>query len=151
MVWLHETLDGLSLDRISLVGMSYGGWLALNFALTAPARVRQLVLLSPAASLQPLVRQFMPRVMLMTLLPTRLTTDSLMGWMGIKDTPDDLISRDLLDLFYLGMKHFRFLPETARIMPGVFSDDELHALQVPELLLIGDCEVIYDPLQICNY
>jgi pimeloyl-ACP methyl ester carboxylesterase len=31
-----------------------------------------------------------------------------------------------------------------RIMPTVFSDDELRALRVPVLLLIGENEVIYD-------
>jgi pimeloyl-ACP methyl ester carboxylesterase len=35
-------------------------------------------------------------------------------------------------------------PETAFIMPAVFSDEEFRALQVPVLLLIGDGEVIYD-------
>lgn len=147
MVWLHETLDGLNLECISLVGMSYGGWLALKFAMTAPVRVRKLVLLSPGASFQPLTRQFMPRVMLMTLFPTRRITDSLMGWMGIKDTPGDPFSQYLLDLFYLGMKHFRVPPETVRVFPGELSDEELQALQVPVLLLIGDREVIYDPVK----
>ena len=145
VAWLSETLDGLNLDRISLAGMSYGGWLALNFAMTAPERVRKLVLLSPAASFQPIVRQFMLRGMLMGLFPTRLTVNSFFGWMGFKDTPDDTGSRCALDLFYLGVKHFRMLPETARIMPSVFSDDQLRALHVPVLLLIGDGEVIYDP------
>jgi pimeloyl-ACP methyl ester carboxylesterase len=142
--WLSETLSGLNLDRIFLVGMSYGGWLALNFAMIAPERVRKLVLLSPAACLQPLVRQFGLRVMAMIFFPTRLTVNSLMGWMGVKDTPGDTVTRCVLDLGYLGMKHFRLLPETARVMPGVFSDDELRALHVPVLLLIGENEVIYD-------
>ena len=145
VTWLSETLNGLNLDRIFLVGMSYGGWLALNLAMTAPERVRKLVLLSPAASLQPRVRQFGLRVMLMIFFPTRLTVNSLMGWMGIKDTPGDKLTRCVLDLAYLGMKHFRLVPETARVMPGVFSDDELRALHVPVLLLIGENEVIYDP------
>jgi pimeloyl-ACP methyl ester carboxylesterase len=145
VAWLRETLDALNLGRISLVGMSYGGWLALNFAMAAPERVRKLVLLSPAASFQPIVRQFGLRVMLMVLFPTRLTANSIMGWMGFKDTPGDTAARCVLDLFYLGMKHFRLPPETARIMPSVFSDDELRALHVPVLLLIGDREVIYDP------
>jgi pimeloyl-ACP methyl ester carboxylesterase len=144
VAWLSETLDGLGLGRISLVGMSYGGWLALNFAMTAPERVRKLVLLSPAASFQPLVRQFSLRGMLMGFFPTRLTADSLMGWMGFKDTPGDTDTRILLDLFYLGVKHFRLSPETMRLMPGVFSDNELRALHVPVLLLIGEKEVIYD-------
>ena len=144
MAWLHETLNGLNLDRIFLVGMSYGGWLSINFAISAPERVRRLVLLSPGASFQPIVKQFILRGMLMTLFPTRLTTYSFMGWMGIKDTPGDPVSRRLLDLFYLGMKHFRMPPESARLMPSVFSDEELRALPVPVLLLIGQNEVIYD-------
>jgi pimeloyl-ACP methyl ester carboxylesterase len=127
------------------VGMSFGGWLALNLAMIAPERIRKLVLLSPAASFQPLVKQFMLRGMLMGLFPTRLTVNSNMGWMGIKDTPDAPGARCILELIYLGMKHFRLPQETMRIMPGMFSDDELHALGVPVLLLIGDREVIYDP------
>jgi len=51
----------------------------------------------------------------------------------------------VLDLMYLVMKHFRLPQETMRIMPSVFSDDELRALDLPVLLLIGDREVIYDP------
>jgi len=144
VAWLSATLDGLNLDLIFLVGMSYGGWLALNLALTAPERVQKAALLSPAASFQPLVKQFMLRAMLMGFFPRRLTVNSTMGWMGIKDTPDGPAARCVLDLVYLGMKHFRLPPETMRIMPNVFSDDELQALRVPVLLLIGENEVIYD-------
>jgi pimeloyl-ACP methyl ester carboxylesterase len=143
---LGATFDGLSLDRVSLVGMSYGGWLALSFALSAPERVRKLALLSPA-SFQPIVKQFTVRGMLMGLFPTRLTVNSFMGWMGFKDTPGDTLTRRMLDLVYLGVKHFRMPPETARVVPGLFSDDELRALHVPVLLLIGDGEVIYDPVK----
>jgi len=144
VTWLHEVLDRLNLDRASLVGMSMGGWIAINFTMAAPERVHKLVLLSPAASFQPIVKQFMLRGMLMSMIPIRYTANSFMGWMGIKDTPGDLISRCLLDLFYLGMKHFRMPPESAFIMPAVFSDEELRALHVPVLLLIGENEVIYE-------
>ena len=144
MAWLIETLNGLTLNRISLAGMSFGGWLATHFAMTAPDRIEKLVLLSPAACFQPIVSQFGLRGMLMGLFPTRLTTNSLMRWMGFKNTPGDAGTQCILDLFYLGIKHFRLLPETMRIMPGVFSDDELRAMQVPVLLLIGENEVIYD-------
>jgi pimeloyl-ACP methyl ester carboxylesterase len=145
VVWLIETLDGLKLERIFLVGMSFGGWLALNLAIAEPARVRKLVLLSPAACFQPIVKQFILRGMLTFLILTRLTVKSYLGWMGFKDMPGDMGTRCMLDLFYLGGKHFRLPPETARVIPSVFSDDELRALHVPVLLLIGEHEVIYDP------
>jgi pimeloyl-ACP methyl ester carboxylesterase len=146
VAWLTAVLDELHLDRISLVGMSYGGWLALNYAVATPDRVQKLALLSPAASVLPIVRQFSLRGMLMLLLPTRFTVNSFMRWLGIKDNPGDPEGRRLgdkvVDLMYLGLKHFRMPQE---IMPTVFSDGELRAMHVPTLLLLGDREVIYDP------
>jgi pimeloyl-ACP methyl ester carboxylesterase len=146
VAWLTAVLDALHLRRICLAGMSYGGWLALNYAAAAPERVQALVLLSPAASVLALVKQFALRGMLMMLLPTRLTVGAFMHWLGFKDGPDDrtgLESRAIA-LTYLGLKHFRFHRETSRIAPTVYSDSDLRATQVPTLLLMGDREVIYD-------
>jgi len=145
VTWLSATLDGLNLDRIFLAGISFGGWIALGFALTAPQRVRKLVLLSPAASFKPLVRQFALRGLLSGIIPTRRTMDSFMKWMGMEAAPGDPDIGRALELMWLGGKNFQWSPETRRVMPDVFSDDELRALQVPVLLLIGENEVIYDP------
>ena len=138
--WLTATLDALHLDHVCLVGMSFGGWLALNYAVAAPARLRKLVLLSPGGFL-PMVRQFSLRGMLMVFVPTRFTVKSFMRWLGFTATNARLV----LELMYLGLKHFRVSPETARVMPTVFSDDELRVMRVPTLLLIGDHEVISAP------
>jgi pimeloyl-ACP methyl ester carboxylesterase len=45
--WLEEVLDGLQLDHVQLTGASYGGWVAMHFAMRAPARVDTLTLLEP--------------------------------------------------------------------------------------------------------
>jgi pimeloyl-ACP methyl ester carboxylesterase len=138
VAWLTAILNGLSLDRVSLIGMSYGGWLALNYALGAPDRVQKLALLSPAGSFLPLVRQFRLPGMPMVLFPTHFTVNSFMRWLGIEDS-------SACQLTYLGLKHFRMPPETLRIAPTAFSDAELRAMHVPTLLLMGEDEVIYDP------
>jgi pimeloyl-ACP methyl ester carboxylesterase len=147
VAWLTAILDVLQLQKVSLAGMSYGGWVALNYAIKAPQRVQSLVLLSPAASLLPLVKQFALRGMVMMLLPTRFTVGAFMHWLGFKDGSGDPTGRETraIDLTFLGLKHFRFPRETAHIAPTVFSDLVLRALQVPTLLLIGEHEVIYDP------
>ena len=140
-VWLAETLDGLHLDRICLVGQSYGGWLALNFALTAPDRLEKLVLLSPGGGFVPLVRQFSLRGMLMVRFPTRATVNWFMRWLGITGTE----ARYIRELTYLGLRHFRVPVETLRVLPVLFPEDRLRAMRVPTLLLIGDHEVICNP------
>jgi pimeloyl-ACP methyl ester carboxylesterase len=138
--WLSATLDALELDRVLLVGMSFGGWLALNYTVAAPGRVRKLVLLSPGGLL-PMVKQFTVRGLIMVWFPTRLTVNSFFRWLGFtyRAYPN------LLDLVCLGLKHFRMPVETARVMPAVVSDEALRAMRVPTLLLIGDHEVISDP------
>lgn len=45
--WLEDVLSGLGLDRVVVVGHSYGAWLALVHALAHPARLRHLVLVDP--------------------------------------------------------------------------------------------------------
>ena len=45
--WLDEALDALALDRVHLVGSSYGGWLALNHAHRKPGRLASVTLLDP--------------------------------------------------------------------------------------------------------
>jgi pimeloyl-ACP methyl ester carboxylesterase len=139
--WLAETLDGLHLDRVFLAGQSYGGWLALNFALAAPDRVEKLVLLSPGGGFAPMVRQFSRRGMIMVSFPTRMTVNWFMRWLGIAG-PE---ARPALELTYLGLKYFRVPVETLRVIPVMFPDERLRAMRVPTLLLIGDREVICDP------
>lgn len=144
VAWLDETLLGLGLDSIYVMGMSFGGWLAINFTLSAPERVRKLVLISPAASLLPLVRQFTLRVMASMLPPKRFWFESLMGWMGIRGGAGNGFMQRLLDLMWLGGEHIEMSAKSMRVMPTVFSDEELGALRPPVLLLIGENEVIYD-------
>jgi pimeloyl-ACP methyl ester carboxylesterase len=43
-----ELLDRLGLDRVEIVGTSFGGWIAAEMATMQPQRVRRLVLVAPA-------------------------------------------------------------------------------------------------------
>jgi pimeloyl-ACP methyl ester carboxylesterase len=46
-LWLEDVLAGLGVERAALVGISLGGWLALDFATRRPDRVSALALLCP--------------------------------------------------------------------------------------------------------
>ena len=143
VAWLTGTLDGLHLDRVSLIGMSFGGWLALTYTVAAPERVQKLVLLS-AGGFLPIARQFSLRGMLMVFFPTRFTVNSFMHWAGFTDASSEKDARPVLNLMCLGMKHFRMPPDTLRVAANQLSDDELRGMRVPTLLLMGDDEVLCD-------
>jgi pimeloyl-ACP methyl ester carboxylesterase len=149
VTWLTATLDGLNLSRVSLLGMSFGGWVALTYAVAAPERIRNLVLLSPGGFLS-MANQFVRRGMLMAFVPTRFTVNSFMRWLGLTDTPGERDAGPLLHLMYLGLKHFRMPTDTLRANAAAANplcDDELRALHMPVLLLFGDDEVIYSPVE----
>jgi pimeloyl-ACP methyl ester carboxylesterase len=45
--WLDDVLDGLGVSRAAMVGVSLGGWLALDHAIRRPARVERLAVMAP--------------------------------------------------------------------------------------------------------
>lgn len=47
-LWLDDVFQGLGLSRAAVVGMSLGGWLALDYASRRPAAVQALALICPA-------------------------------------------------------------------------------------------------------
>jgi pimeloyl-ACP methyl ester carboxylesterase len=46
--WLTDVLDGLALQRTHVVGVSWGGFVAIRLAASAPERIDRLALLVPA-------------------------------------------------------------------------------------------------------
>lgn len=135
--WLCELLDALGVERTVVVGHSYGGWLSLNLALNAPERVERMVLLAPAASFVPMVKQFYLRVMGAGLLPG-LMSRSFAQWCV---APGHTAPAAMVEQFHMGLKHYRWGPVR---MPDLYTDEELRQIDVPALLLMGDHEVIYD-------
>lgn len=46
--WLVDVLDALALSRASVIGVSWGGFVAIRLAVTAPQRIARLALILPA-------------------------------------------------------------------------------------------------------
>ena len=47
-LWLDDVLRELGVARVSIVGISLGGWLALDYAIRRPDKVERLALLCPS-------------------------------------------------------------------------------------------------------
>lgn len=137
--WLTDVLNALKIAPTHIIGHSHGGWLALNFALSAPERVQRMILLAPAASLLSLVSQFYIRGIPTFLFPIRPLITSFMRWMTVEGF---VANKLFVEQFVMGMKHFR---SQIRVFPTVFTDDELQQIKAHTLLLIGAQEVIYNP------
>jgi pimeloyl-ACP methyl ester carboxylesterase len=65
--WLRDLLDAIGEERVRIVGMSLGGWSAIEFACRYPDRVQALSLVAPAG-LAPVRRSFVLKALPLLLL-----------------------------------------------------------------------------------
>ncbi len=136
--WLADVLNGLGIERATLVGISQGAWTALKFAVAQPERVDRLVLLTPGG-IVPDRASFLLRAIGLSLLGTwglkRLTAD-LFG--------DQAVPAGVLDIVVEISRHFK--PRLG-VLP-LFTDDELKRLTMPLLLVGGTKDIMRDLDQI---
>jgi pimeloyl-ACP methyl ester carboxylesterase len=137
--WLLEVFDQLKIEKADLIGLSYGGFLATNFALAYPDRVNRIVLLAPGIpNFGPPTLQWANYGMPMMMLPSRYTVKRFINGASIKGySKEDPVHEQMI----VGMTNIK----RVSFMRPVFTEEELKRMSVPVLLLIGDHEIMYEP------
>jgi pimeloyl-ACP methyl ester carboxylesterase len=141
--WLDELGVALELgEPLTLVGLSYGGWIFTHFALRFPERVSKLVLLAPAGTVAPIPWGFIWRGIL-CVIPARRFMQSFMDWIRVTDDVNAAAAQrldEMADDAYLAQRCFR---SRRMVAPLPLTDAQWRSLSVPTLLLAGDREVIF--------
>jgi pimeloyl-ACP methyl ester carboxylesterase len=144
--WIQDVLDGLRITRADVIGNSNGGFLALNAAYYLPKRVRNVVLISPAATFVQIwsifVHTIIPGYWIAPIFRSERLCHYAADWIW-QGFPMDDCMRQLRRIAQVG-GYPRYRP-TQNPPPSVFSDEELRGVRAPVLLLIGDHEVLYNP------
>lgn len=135
--WLTEVLDALNLHHVRIIGHSYGGWLTLNLALSAPQRIERMVLLSPAASFASIRLRFMLHFLSAVFMSSR---SRVHGFIQSTTTMKLSDTHPTIEQLLAGIKNFDGKHIGAPVVT-VFKDDELRQITIPTLLLIGDRDI----------
>jgi len=141
LVWLDELFHELRLGgAVNMVGLSHGGWLSCQFALSLPKRLNKMILLAPAATVQRFSLEFLIRG---TLAATRRRyfVRAVVHWLFA-----DLALKDPMrsDAAVDGMlRTFQCMRLRRVITPTVLKDHELRDLRIPTLFMVGEHEKIY--------
>ena len=142
--WLDQLFTTLNLKgHISLVGLSYGGWVTSQYALRFPGRLSRIVMLAPAGTVLPLSNDWIQRAMRLV-QPTEENIREFFYWLMEDLAKKDDLSRQMLDGFvedgYVSIQSFKMrMP----VNPVVLTDEEWQSIKVPALFVVGRNEKIY--------
>jgi pimeloyl-ACP methyl ester carboxylesterase len=143
--WLEGVFDELDISKTRVMGLSRGGWLALNLAVHAPHRLEKIVLLSPAASFITLNSFFNAIVGAIMRIPTRMVAKfALYSWVTRGFVVNDVFAEQ----FITGLQNWNWAMGKSGysgVMPSLFDEDELRQIQIPVLMLIGDQDRLNPP------
>lgn len=137
--WLDEALAGLGVEQAHLLGVSIGGWTAVNAAVHRPNRVASLTLLDPVFTFTGApAKAILASVALFAPVPGRWRRRVLSWISGGADVADAEVESALISA---GAKDF-----TVRTpAPKLFTDEQLRGLDIPVLALIAGRSVMLDP------
>jgi pimeloyl-ACP methyl ester carboxylesterase len=127
VAWLDDVWNDLGLGSASVVGVSLGGWLGLEYAVKRPERVASLSLVSPSG-IGAQNRLFLVKAGLLLMLGHWGPRKSLKLVAGRTSIP-----REVTDSLLLRFQHFRPRMEPLPIR----TDEELAALTMPVQLIVG--------------
>lgn len=132
--WLDDVLTGLGLEQAGFVGLSLGGWMALDYAVRRPGRVSSLSLLCPGGIGRARAGFKWKALFLIMLGPwgKRMAIASI--GRGRKTSP-------------AAMAYMKLMVDTVRprteTLP-VLTDEQLRSLAMPVLLIVGGKDAILD-------
>jgi pimeloyl-ACP methyl ester carboxylesterase len=129
--WLDDVLAALELERAHLVGLSYGGWLALNQASRSPDRLASMTAVDPIGAVGRADLAFLARIVPDSLLAAVAKSDPAVLRLLTRFNNGKLPEQPLLDLSVAGLRTF-----VAKLpFPKRMSDDDLRAIRVPAFVL----------------
>jgi pimeloyl-ACP methyl ester carboxylesterase len=136
--WLHEVLSALPEPRVHVVGLSIGGWTAMNLAVQRPARIASLTVIEPVFVFAPMSVEAIVRSIPASIpwLP-RSWRDGFASWTAggapVEHEP-------IAEMIEAGMQTYRLkLP-----IPGVIDPARIAALDRPVLVILAGASPMHD-------
>ena len=147
-LWLDDVMAGLDLARVAMVGVSLGGWLALDYAMRRREQVSRLALLSPGGVGRRKTGVLFKAAPLLSLghwgrrkaLTVALGPESRASARGTGSSRDLARDTAMFDLVLLIFKYFK---PRMQAQP-IFADTALKGLAMPVLAIVGGRDAMLD-------
>lgn len=143
VAWLDEVFELLGLERLNLVGYSYGGWQAAQYALAHPSRVEKLVLLAPSSTVLSPGPVILVRAILYFFLPFRFVARNYFHWYGPDAAKEKRTCRRVDEMVEEDLLARRCFKKRKFVSPTRLTDANWQDLRMPTLFLVGENEKTY--------
>jgi pimeloyl-ACP methyl ester carboxylesterase len=135
----EEAITKMNIEKSIIVGLSYGGFLAINLASLEPTMINKLVLLCPGIPLlgSPKINWAL-HGMPMLFIPNRITAEWLVKGLSILGYKKG--NQEQEQLIEGGLSIRNRIPKRP-----IIEEKEFASIKMPILILIGEKETMYEP------
>jgi len=144
-LWLKEVLHTLEISSTNIVGLSYGALHTVNFLTFFPEMVNKAVIMSPAATYIPFHPLFFSYASGM--MNSREGVEKFLDWIFNKRYTIHPFIQEQLIAGMMRNHSVKNETPTEQGFPYIFKNQELAKIQTPMLLMLGENEVMYNPIE----
>ncbi|MCT2406200.1 alpha/beta hydrolase [Chryseobacterium antibioticum] len=137
--WVEDVLMQLNLTKVHLLGVSFGGWTVVNYAVYYPKYIVSIIVLDPALVFAP----FSLKIILFSLIATlpfvsEYWRQKSMSWIsgGAEVDSQNSTSR----LISIGLKNFTIKTPA----PKQFTVEQLNSIHAPILVIFAGKSIVHD-------
>ena len=135
--WLDDVLADLKLKKAAFVGVSLGGWVALDYAIRRAERVKSVVLIAPGGLASKNVLPWALPLMLLGKWGRRKIAERISGPASSNPSPPEQAVSDFIATVFKNMRpRKKSLPD--------FSDESLKGLTMPVMAILAGKDAFVD-------
>jgi pimeloyl-ACP methyl ester carboxylesterase len=135
--WLDDVLQGLGVEKASFVGISLGGWIALDYAARRPERVTSVIVIAPGGLASKNVLVWVLPLLLLGKWGQKQIVAKISGPASANPTPAEKAVSDFMAMVFKNMTPRR------KSLPDL-SDESLNKLRMPLLAILAGKDVFVD-------
>ena len=136
-LWLDDVLAAVGIEKASFVGVSLGGWIALDYATRRPNRVKSLVVIAPGGLASKNVLPWVLPLLMMGKWGRRKIAEKISGPAAANPTPAGKAVSDFMAIVFKNMR------QRNKRLPD-FSDEALKRLTLPVMAILAGKDVFVD-------